>query len=360
MKTRKYRLALFLPLLLAVNLQIFAAGEELKKNFHKEYPVTPETLLEVQNKFGNVNIINWEKNQVSIDVNIILEHPDKEKAARLLEYINVDFSQTGNVIRAVTVIDNKFSTFQTGWGSNQKKFSIDYEIYIPKTLNINLLNKYGSVYADELAGLVRIEIKYGKLSINNMSRGSGNEKSSLVVAYSECNVTEANWLKVEMKYSKLRISNAQVLGILSKYSDLNLGIIRSVVLESSYDNYKFDRIGTIKAQSSYTNYTIDRVEKKLNLVTAYGGMTVNLVDAGFENIDLTGKYAKMVAFIDPDASYMLNGTAEYSKIKVPSGNKLSRIIQNTSQTLKGVVGTNPNPDATVNISTKYGEVVLVK
>jgi hypothetical protein len=360
MKTQKFNFALVLFTFLAASTYAYAAGEELTKTFHKEYDVKAGTVLNVQNKFGNINVVTWDKPQVVIDVKVTLEHPDKEKAAKLIDMIKVNFSEEGNSISVITEIDEKFSNMQTGWGSNQKEFSIDYDISMPKDLTLNLLNKYGSIYADELAGLVNIEVKYGKLTVNKITRGSAEEKSLVTVGYSECTIDEANWLKVDIKYSKIKINTAEVLGIMSKYSELNISEAKSMVVESKYDVFKVGHVGIMKGESDYTSYSFQQVDKKFELVTAYGNLTIDRIPAGFESIDFTGKYTKFAAFIDPDASYSINGSAEYAKIRVPENNRLSRIIENTKQTLSGTIGSNPNPTAKVNINTKYGEVVLTR
>ena len=104
-------------------------AEEVTKEFHKEYKAGPNTTLDINNKYGDVVIQSWDKDQIVIDVKITVELPNQEKAQKLISYIDVIFSESENLISAKTVIDDKFSF--TGWGGDSKKFSIDYNIKMP-------------------------------------------------------------------------------------------------------------------------------------------------------------------------------------------------------------------------------------
>ena len=232
---------------------------------------------------------------------------------------------------------------------------------MPKDLNLKLLNKYGSIFADELAGLVNIEVKYGKLNIHKISRGSGEEKSMVTIGYSEGSVIdEANWLKLDIKYSKLKIATVQNLGVISKYSELSVENAKAMVISSKYDVFKIGQVGYIKGTSEYSSFSIQQADNKLELQTSYGHVDIALVPAGFEILDFNGRYTRFTAHIDPAASFSFRGSAEFAKIRIPDDKNLSRIIENTRQTFSGTVGPKPDPVAKVTINTKYGEVELVR
>ena len=110
MKAPKFKSALILIIVqLLVLTSAFAAGEEFSKNLHKDYDADANTLLVIQNKFGDVDVNNWDKNKISIDVIITVDHKNEEKAKELIDLIDVKFSQNGNTIEAITEIDEKFN-----------------------------------------------------------------------------------------------------------------------------------------------------------------------------------------------------------------------------------------------------------
>lgn len=122
MRKLTYNRALLLILpLLAIAVSVKA--QEVTKEFHKEYTAGANTTLEINNKYGDVVIHSWNKDQVVIDVKVTVEMPNRERAEKLLEYINVEFSENGNLISAKTTIDEKFNF--SGWGGGNRRFSIN-------------------------------------------------------------------------------------------------------------------------------------------------------------------------------------------------------------------------------------------
>ena len=48
-------------------------AEEIKKEKHETYTTTPNSVVNIENKFGDVDIENWTKNSVQIDVIITVD-----------------------------------------------------------------------------------------------------------------------------------------------------------------------------------------------------------------------------------------------------------------------------------------------
>src|SRR5512133_3708808 len=94
---------LFLPLLL---LPLMLAGQEVTKEFHKEFQAGDNTMLNINNRYGEVVIESWDKPQIVIDVKVTVEMPNQEKAQKLLDYITVEFNEGDNNVSAKTVIDD--------------------------------------------------------------------------------------------------------------------------------------------------------------------------------------------------------------------------------------------------------------
>ena len=156
MKTTAYKPGILLAIAFLF-LPLLISAEEVTKEFHKEYKATPSTLLDLNNRYGDIVIHSTNTDQIVIDVKITVEMPSKEKAEKLLTYIDVQFSESGNKISAKTVIDDKFNF--SGWSGSNKKFTINYNVKMPVGTDLNLANKYGNTDFDELHGLLNMELK---------------------------------------------------------------------------------------------------------------------------------------------------------------------------------------------------------
>ncbi len=343
-------------LFLLIAGQLFAGlPEEVKKVYHKHYAADKATILSVENRYGDVNMINWEKDSIVIDVVVTVDYPSA-KARDLISYITVDFSEKGNTISAVTNINEKFSGKWTH-NDDKKKFRIDYTIHAPAYIHLRLLNKYGDVFINELSGQAELEVRYGFIRINRLSRGHIKPLNTLTLAYSKGTIEEAGWLMLEMKYSKLEINHGKAIAGDTKYSHLTIDNISSVVFQSKYDEFRFGKVNNLVLVASYGDIKADEVRKKISLETRYTGVEIDHVPAGFISIDVDNAYGGVKIRIDPEASYYLKGSASYCKMNYPEA-RVNRIIKNNSSEVSGWIGTDKNSGSRVTIQSKYGSVTL--
>ena len=163
---------------------------------------------------------------------------------------------------------------------------------------------------------------------------------------------------MELKYSKLNIDRSKALVIVSKYSKLSIGDCSSIVAESKYDEYKVEKIANFVVSAGYTGFNFVEISRKIDANIRYGDFKVNKIPASFESIKIDTQYGGVRLGIDPEASYNIDGHARYAKIVVPEEGKMSRIEENTSSTVSGLVGKNEATKSKVTIETSYGSVKL--
>ena len=333
------------------------SAQEVTKEFHKEFTAGAKT-LDISNRYGDVVIQSWDKDQIIIDVKVTVEMPNKEKAQKLLDYIDVQFSEGSNVISAKTTIDDKFNF--TGWGDS-RKFTIDYNIKMPVGTDLNLANKYGNSEIDELHGLMNLDIKYGNITAGKLTRGNVKPFSKLNLAYGKGDIEETGWLDLNERYvGSMEITKCQALLLDSKYSKLSLGETSSLVGESKYDNLKIDNINNLVLENGYTTVTIGQLRKKLTYNGSYGSFSIDRVPAGFESIDVETHYMGVRIGIDESASYKLEAKVTYGGLKYNEDNfkNQRRIVENNSNEVSGTVGKEESPTARVNVLASYGSVKL--
>lgn len=358
MKRSDYKpIMLLLTALLIIPLTLKA--EEVTKEFHKEYKAGPNTTLDINNKYGDVVIQNWDKDQVVIDVKITVELPNQEKAQKLLSYIDVNFSEGTDLISAKTVIDDKFNF--TGWGGDSKKFSIDYNIKMPAGTSLTLVNKYGNTDIDELTGLVNLDIKYGNLTAGKLTRGNIKPLNSLNLAYGKGSIDEAGWLDLTVRYvGSFVIEKSQALLLDSKYSKLSLGETSSVVGESKYDNIRINKITNLVLENGYSDVNVGELTKKLTYNGSYGSFEIGTIPAGFDKLDTDTRYMGVKLGIEESASYKLDAKLSYGGLKYNEDKfrNQRRIVENNRSEISGTIGDNESPASMVNIISSYGSVRL--
>ena len=359
MKPIKLKTLLFFTLITVVSLA-FKGEEKVTKIFSKECNLTDNSNVYIENRFGQVNIENWDKNTISIMIEIKAEHPNRNKAEKILNAINIEFSQSGDDISAITKIDeDMMKSWNTHFSDNSsKEFSIDWEVKMPKQTNLHIYNKYGDIFIDELSGQAKIELKYGNLKANKILRDNSDPLSSLQLAYGNASIDEVNWFKIELKQSKISIIKVVAIVSVTKNSSISIKQVNSMVTESKHDSYDIGKIKNFICNGEYSNFNIIELTKKLEITSNYGDISIESIPSLFESIKFVANYSSIYAKIDPTASYYLDADIKFGNIKYNTPANVNKIESPSHIEANGIVGKNKSTSSKVILNLKYGSAKL--
>jgi hypothetical protein len=348
-------------LLLALTVTMgMLAQEPFTKEINKEFAVNPNTRLEILNKYGNVDIVNRADASLTIDVTVKVNMRDQQRAEELLRMVQVSISQEGDLIKAITDIDEDFGRHFRGFNTNNGGLEINYKISMPKTVPVNLSNKYGNVFIDELQSTSTIDVKYGKLTANKILHDSKEPLSKIYLSYSNGSIQEVRWIEIDIKYAKINITDSKALAILSKYSKVYVTNASSIVCESKYDTYEIGKLNNFITTAAYGHFSIGSLSGKLQTETKYSDVMVERISAGFEGIKINNSYGTYKLGIDPAASYKLNGYSKYCNIEYPENKaSVNRFNENNEMKVNGTIGSAQNAKAEVSVTSHYGNIRLI-
>lgn len=348
MKTRKPFTAIFF-LLVFTTLQA-VASDEYTQSHKKVFAASDATEVAITNKYGDVDIKNWNKNEVSIEVTITVKARNEGQAEEVFKDIRITLKKEGESILGIT-------DFTPGFSHNH--FSIDYEVYMPKDMNLTLANKYGSVFINEITQRVEAEVRYGSLRANTLSRGGEKPRSEIKLAYCRNSyIKNAGWLKLDLSYSDLEVESSTALMVLSKYSKLYSDVTNSLVVESKYDTYRLGSLDKLIISGAYGSFEANHVGTRIEAEVRYTDIEVEKVPADFDAIDIDIKYGEVEIGMAPEASYRLDAAVSYCDLDYPENGKLVVDEGHTSLSVRGIIGQEQEPLATVKIKSKYADVDL--
>ncbi|TKG92968.1 hypothetical protein EYV94_18530 [Puteibacter caeruleilacunae] len=323
-----------------------SAKEQFTKEIHKAW--TPEQVkeLKINSKYGDISVHPMTGDSVIIDVVITVEHSTQNKADYLLDMIDVDFGASGGTVSAVTEFASKFKT--------RDSFSVDYFVYIPEDRALDFELKYGAIRMNDCTADSKFEVKYGKMYANNLT----GQNTQLYLGYSRAEINETNDVKADLKYSKVYIEKAGNIDVTSRYSVVSADVALNFNADSRYDTFSFDELDGFKSTTKYTGITIDKLNVHASIENGYGQITIKEVSPEFESIKINTQYGGVKMGMPADASYNLTVNTSYCSVKYPESNRLNKEKENTSMRLQGVIG-DGTPTATVNITSRYGNVNLI-
>jgi len=352
MTMTKFKLTALLLLLFAgLSTQLFAA-EDFIKTFDGKYAVKEGSQLTIENKYGDIDIKNWEVDSVVIKVTITAHASSENKAETLFKGIEINMDQIGETIMAFTEMEKSFKT--------GNKFSIDYEVFMPEYIQISLNNKFGNIYINTIRSRANINLSYGNLQAEKFLYPNEKPLSTINLSYSKATINECNRTKLTLKYSKMNIGTSETLVVVSRFSKLHLDNNLSVIADSKYD--AFDIMNTeslLVSNGQYSDVKVENVSRKLDLNLRYGNCKVAHVSPGFESINIDSQYVASRISIAEDAAYMLDAETKYCGISYPSDSQVIEEEKHNSESrIKVLVGNQPSPSSKVTVISKYGNVSL--
>lgn len=352
MTTSKFKLTALLLLLFAGLSTQLIASEDYTKTFDGKYAVKEGSQLTIENKYGDIDIKNWDSDSVVIKVTITAHTSSQKKAETLFKGIDINMDQVGKTIMAFTEMEKSFKT-----GS---KFSIDYEVFMPEYIQISLNNKFGNIYINTIRSKANINLSYGSLQAEKFLYPNEKPLSTINLSYAKATINECNRTKLTLKYSKINIGTSETLIVVSRFSKLHLDNNLSVIADSKYD--AIDIMNTeslLVSNGQYSDIKIENVSRSLDLNLRYGNCKVANVLSDFESINIDSRYVASRISIAEDAAYMLEAETKYCDISYPSNSQIiEQEKQNSESRIKVIVGNKPSPESKVTVISKYGNVSL--
>lgn len=337
-----------------LTLSAFAGTQkDFTKTIKREFGITADGQTILSNRYGKVVVNTWDKNRVKIEVKITVRTSTEDKAQKVFDQIAVNFTNTPSLVKAETMISSSSSYWSwSSWVSDTKTdYSIDYEVFMPATCNLDLSNVYGDAFVGMMKGQVNMKIKYGNFQVDGVG-----ENFDVNLGYGNGTVGNAKNVKANGSYCQLRLKKVKDLNVISKYSKIFVENAGDITCNTQYDSYQIQSVRDLKNQGKYDNFEIGyadnlaflskyaeiKVNKLINsadLDLKYGGMAVNQVAKGFGLINIRGDYADFKIKVEEGAQYQVNATADYAGIRYPTAFKvLNETDKGTFHEVKGYFG----------------------
>lgn len=164
-----------------------------EKDYSKSYTLAAGDQVSIHNSFGKVDVHTWDKNEVKVDVHIKVTSTTEEEATYVLDRIHIEDSKDGSLVRYRTNLDLDDHDGR----HHNRKFSIDYTVYLPSTQTLDLENSFGATTLPDYAGPLDVTSKFGSLDAGRL----GSVKS-LRVEFGKAKVASISGGEVVIKYSK--------------------------------------------------------------------------------------------------------------------------------------------------------------
>lgn len=324
-----------------------------RRTVEKTFAVSPNCFLNVTNKYGQLKIVEWDRNEISFKIQIE-GRSDNEDVAKLIERnVVIEFQNTSSQVTATTIYNTGSLKNNRSQMFNGSSITINYTVMVPKTVQMTLDNKYGNVIIGKTNKPLDATVKYGNLTID-----AAKAAAKFDIKYGDISMLEGQNVDLELKYGKARIERVGKLSIVSGYSTVTVEQADGISGESKYDKYRIGSVGVLSMPGTgYTNFQIRTLSKSLALRDIrYGDIKIENVKSGLEFIDVTASYTDVSANFESGCGFRASLSSNYGNIRL-SGISITTSTERYTEYARGTVG---NGSGQIDIISRYGDISLTR
>ncbi|MEO0570304.1 MAG: hypothetical protein AAF039_01280 [Bacteroidota bacterium] len=264
-------------LLLPVHASI--AQERVSKTVERSFPLSNSGELMLENKYGNITVTGWDKDEVSVRIDIKVKHRKYDTAKELLGRINPEIKSSSGYVSVISEISNK----NTGWFADffnrtnpidvdRSRVQIDYEVFLPKKATLKVTNRFGDLILENWTGELNTLIEHGDLWINE-----DLGKADIILKFGKVKARNLNYASINLKNGELDMADAKSLRLNSSGTEMTLGKVTSLEVYSNKDGIAIQEAGTIYGNLKFTTLQLEQLSQDVDLTLKIADLQVRQI-----------------------------------------------------------------------------------
>lgn len=303
-------------LLLLLPLYVFASkgDAEYKRSVVKEFKANSRTAIELSNKYGNIVIHTWDKQEVKATVVITGYGKDEGEAKAIADMVEIVSNEGSSFASLTTRYEPSSGKSWFSWGGNRNSkdyVNVNYDIYLPKQLaRLAVDNSFGNVIADRLSFPTEMSLNYCFYDIKEAT-------SDLLLKLNYCQkgkLGKAGNVQLKANYSSMRSDDIASLDAKSNYCEYTIGNIGNLEVKSNYDEYNITKINGINSQSNYTSFRLGELQRNADVRLTYGDFKVKKVTDQLKSVSIDVSYGDIIIGIDASTNLRFDVQMSYGDV----------------------------------------------
>ncbi|MBN1158730.1 MAG: hypothetical protein JXA61_05065 [Bacteroidales bacterium] len=329
-----YRESIIL-LFFCFSLSVYPQQAEYSHQVKRVFPISNAAAIDITNKYGMVQVITWDKDSVSVIIDLYIKARDNKRLEKLKKDIEFDFRSGQYFLIIRTIIGDGSSDIiqdivdiASTYFTTSTTVTIDYTVYIPDYSPLKIENKFGDVYIDDLKGNLNLDLSYGELKANLL-----NGKTEISLSSGDADVNEITDGQISVSYSDIRINSTERMIMDSRSSVVSIDRAVDLRLNSRRDKVFLGETGTLSGESYFTDFKISTLNSVLNYRAQYGNMLLENIRTSFTAVNLTSDYADLeLVFEHPmDFSFELTHHQDVRFVHPKSSARLKSNVVNAEE-----------------------------
>jgi len=290
---------------------------QLDRKEVRSFPISDSGQLIVKNRYGFVQCNIWDQDSVKIVIEIMLNAKDDEDAEALLNSIRINYNVFVDMVESETIFGESKQNFIKNYLSKidpfkNNKVDVNYTIYMPSSIDIEIENKFGDVLLDSFTGDIDLEISYGDLRFDQISG-----KSDFELNYGKMVGKHLEDASLDLKNYELRLDSANEIDINSTGSEVKIEVVNSGRVDLNRDEVEIESINSIKGKATLSDIELNEVKEEIDLWMKNGSLTVDMFDEKVKRVDIREESSRIDLKIGK-ISFDLEAELEGADLSVPN------------------------------------------
>ncbi|MCP4975492.1 MAG: hypothetical protein GY931_04975 [Maribacter sp.] len=337
------------------------AQVKVSKQVSETYSMTNAGELHLENKYGNINLFGWDKDELSVVIDIVIDHKKKDNAQDLLSRIKPVLKGGDEYVSISYEIEEKNNGFFANLFDKANPFDfdrsnvqIDYTIYLPAKAEIDVTNKFGDVLIEDWSGKLKANVAHGDIWITG-----DLAKADIEIGYGKLRTNSINYASIGLKNGELDMETSKNLRLNSDGSDINIDNVTSLEIYSNKDEIEIEALGTIYGNLKFTNLVLNRLDKDVDLTMKVTDFRISQILNVQADIAIAQESSEIVLDVN-NFPLLFDAKLEQGLVRLPKSfiNVDSKMLDKGKRIRKISATYGKNPQGKVSISGKKGVILL--
>ncbi|MEM8847618.1 MAG: hypothetical protein AAGD17_11000 [Bacteroidota bacterium] len=313
----RYRLALWMAFML-FSAFVGTAQERVSKIVEKDFKLSNSGEVQIENKYGNIDVTGWEQDKVTIKVSIRVNHRKKENAQSLLSRINPEFKSGSNYVSVASKISKK----NTGWFADffnktnpvdfdKRHVQIDYEIFLPRKAELRVTNRFGDVIIEGWSGPLNTLMEHGNLWVTE-----DLNKADIILKFGKVRAQDLEYADLNLKNGDLEMENSSRLRLSSSGTEMDINSVKSLEIYSNKDDILIGEIGSVNGSLKFSTLNMQRLIKEVNLDAKIADFRVTQFIESESKISIEQESSEITLHVS-GFSHKFSATLEQGVVRLP-------------------------------------------
>ncbi|HYG16619.1 MAG TPA: hypothetical protein VEC12_12760 [Bacteroidia bacterium] len=328
-----------------------AAQEHTKeKKVKGQFSVNSNDKLLIENKFGDITINTWDKNEITVDITITTKAKSEEKAQAMLDKIGIE---EDTKVKETHKIRYK-TKFENTTGNNNGEIDIDYVINMPRKNPVDIKNEFGDVTIGDFDGEMQMAVSYGKFKATKIK----GDKKNIKVSFGGVTIDNIESGYLQTSYSDIFITSADNIEIKNTFGDTEISSVKTLKVSQSYGDLKVGTVSTLSGSVEFADMEVKKLSKSADLSLQYcGEADFKDIEAAVTAIKIKAGFSDILLKLNKSSNFSVDITGKFSEVD----NTFKALEMTESKgkndrfktTYKGKVG---KGEGTIHLDLDYGNV----